>query len=375
MKARTEKNSFSLVNHTHTLDDAPAMPVETLLRWYAANKRALPWRGVSDPYLIWLSEVILQQTRVEQGLPYYLKFSEKWPTVTSLASATEEEVMRLWEGLGYYSRARNMHATAKLVVDQLDGKFPSSYAGLLSLKGIGPYTAGAIASIAFNEAVTAVDGNFYRVFARHFGFEAPLGSTLLHKQVNSAAQALMPPAAAGDFNQAIMELGATVCKPMSAQCTVCPLTETCVANSSGLQQALPVKGKRTKVTDRYITFFIFLDDDGKTLTRKRLGNDIWKSLYELPNLDSDQPMASEKAIQYAIGLNWLSTNHVVVGLNEGVEHLLSHRKLHLTFITVSGILPNIENYSPTKIESLAKLAFPRPVRDFLTTNLHHYDIQ
>ncbi len=237
---------------------------EIILSWYRKNKRNLPWRDTLDPYKIWLSEIILQQTRVAQGTPYYEKFLENFPTIERLANATETEVLKLWQGLGYYSRARNLHTTSKIVVENHGGEFPSTYNNLLELKGIGDYTASAIASICFDEPRAVVDGNVYRVLARYFGIDTPINSTKGIKYFKELAQSVMDADQIRDYNQGIMEFGALQCVPKSPDCSVCPLKNSCVALQRNSIESLPVKVGKTKVRKRYFNYLVVLDGAGKT---------------------------------------------------------------------------------------------------------------
>ncbi len=249
-----------------------------LITWYLQNKRSMPWRETTDPYHIWLSEIMLQQTRVAQGLPYYLAFTKSFPTVFDLANASEDEVLKLWQGLGYYSRARNLHATAKYVANELQGEFPDNYKDLLQLKGVGDYTASAIASICFNEVVPVVDGNVYRVLSRHFGIDTPINSTKGIKEFKELAIELIDHEDPANYNQAIMEFGALQCKPKSPYCIVCPLNESCEALKTGKVDMLPVKLKKQKIKNRYFNYLIFSINDQHTIIQQRTGNGIWKGL-------------------------------------------------------------------------------------------------
>ena len=268
----------------------------TLLDWFRDNGRQLPWRGTHDAYAIWLSEIILQQTQVKQGWDYWQRFITRWPTVEALAAATEDEVLREWQGLGYYSRARNLHAAARQIVEQ--GHFPDTIDGLLRLKGVGDYTAAAIGSIAFNLPVAVVDGNVYRVLSRYFGIDTPINTTEGKKEFTALAQSLLPhptipPPSRGDkrgapsrrdkrgalYNQAIMDFGATVCTPAAPRCTACPLQETCVARREGRVNELPVKVNKLKVRERHLTY-IYIRCNGYTAIHRRGEGDIWQGLYE-----------------------------------------------------------------------------------------------
>ena len=227
-----------------------------LISWYLQNKRDLPWRKTKNPYFVWLSEIMLQQTRVAQGMSYYLKFTETFPTVFDLAKADESTVLKMWQGLGYYSRARNLHATAKHIAFELDGKFPSTYKEIVKLKGIGDYTASAIASICFTEPTAVVDGNVYRVLSRYFGIETPINSSAGNKEFKELAQTLIDTLKPGTYNQAIMDFGAIQCKPKNPICLFCPFSESCVALQKNKIDTLPVKDKKTKVRDRYFNYLV-----------------------------------------------------------------------------------------------------------------------
>lgn len=257
----------------------PDLFADKLLRWYARHRRDLPWRQTTDPYRIWLSEVILQQTRVAQGMPYYEKFVETFPTVADLAAADEREVLRLWQGLGYYSRARNLHQTAKTVVAEHGGRFPDTYAGLLRLRGIGTYTAAAIASFAFGEKIAVLDGNVFRVLARVFGIETDITTTAAKKEFTDLANRLISPAEPALYNHAIMDFGATQCVPVSPQCLFCPLAFECEANATGRQAVLPVKKKKAPVRERFFHYLVVQQGD-RLLVRERTGRDVWQGLYD-----------------------------------------------------------------------------------------------
>ncbi len=253
-----------------------------LLAWYQKNKRDLPWRHTKDPYKIWLCEIIMQQTRVAQGLAYYNRFVETFPTPADLAAATQDQVLKLWQGLGYYSRARNLHAAAQ----SMHGKFPPTYAGVRALKGVGDYTAAAICSIAYNMPYAVVDGNVYRVLARVFGIRTPIDSTDGKKQFTSLAQALLDKKNPGDYNQAIMDFGAMVCTPQAPQCTACPLANRCAARKAGSPEKLPVKAQKTKISTRYF-HYIYVEQGKFTWLHQRGPGDVWQNLYELPLVETD----------------------------------------------------------------------------------------
>ena len=276
-----------------------------ILEWFRENGRVLPWRETRDPYAIWLSEIILQQTRIEQGKPYWERFMKRWPTVEALAQASEDEVLREWQGLGYYSRARNLHEAAKQIVEM--GGFPKTVEGIKRLKGVGDYTAAAIGSIAFNLPVAVVDGNVYRVLARHYGIETPINTTEGKKEFTALANSLLPANEASAFNQAMMDFGAIQCTPVNPQCAVCPLQETCVALHEGKTASLPVKRKTLKVQERHLVY-IYVRHQGKTAIHRRAAGDIWQGLYE--------PWLTEAVPPGAILLR------------QGVKHVLTHRILY-----------------------------------------------
>ena len=251
-----------------------------LIDWYLSNQRELPWRKTKNPYHIWLSEIMLQQTRVAQGLPYYLRFTEEFPTVFDLAEASEEKVLKLWQGLGYYSRARNLHFTAKEIVKNHQGQFPSDYHQLLKLKGIGSYTAAAITSFAFNQPYAVVDGNVIRVLSRVFGIEIPYDSVTGKKRFQQLAQELLIKNKPGMYNQAIMEFGALQCKPKSPNCSICPMQDFCIAYQAMEVHAFPVRSKKIKVKERFLHFLMIQTDNGICIGKRKSG--IWNGLYEFP---------------------------------------------------------------------------------------------
>ena len=267
----------------------------TLLDWYAENKRDLPWRNTTDPYLIWISEIILQQTRVAQGYEYFLRFIKRFPDVVSLAAASEDEVMKYWQGLGYYSRARNLHAAAK----SMKGTFPKTYAEVRALKGVGDYTAAAICSFAYDMPYAAVDGNVYRVLSRYFGIDVPIDSTEGKKTFTALAGEVLDKSRPADYNQAIMDFGAVQCTPQSPNCLFCPLSGSCRALSEGKVQQLPVKQHRTKTTNRYFNY-IYVRMGAHTLIHKRTEDDIWKNLFELPLIETAESITKSSIRGYVI---------------------------------------------------------------------------
>jgi len=284
---------------------------QTILSWYAAYGRDLPWRHTQDPYPVWLSEIILQQTRIAQGTAYWQRFLERFPSVETLASASEDEVLRLWEGLGYYSRARNLHAAAKQIAAA--GAFPSTLEGIRSLKGVGDYTAAAIGSICFGLPAAVVDGNVYRVLARHFGITTPIGTTAAKKEFTELAQKLLPKDDAAAFNQGMMDFGAMQCTPQNPACLTCPLQDSCHAFRTGRVALLPVKKTASKAVERHFSY-VYIRCNGYTAIRRRGAGDIWQGLYE--------PLVGEPPGRAGDG---------AVLLRKGVKHQLTHRTLIVDF--------------------------------------------
>ena len=284
----------------------------TLLQWFKNNGRSLPWRETKDAYAIWLSEVILQQTRIAQGMSYWKRFMAQWPTVNDLAAAMEDEVLKAWQGLGYYSRARNLHTAAQQVVEL--GGFPQTFKELKTLKGVGDYTAAAIASIAFGEPVAVVDGNVYRVLSRYFGIDTPIDSTEGKKEFQALAQSLLPINEPADYNEAIMDFGATQCTPNSPHCSACPFCETCVAFREQRINELPVKSKKVKQRERHFTY-LYIEYEGKIAVHQRGAGDIWQGLWEFPQ--AEQLTSSEDSA-------WENEAQL---LQKRVKHILTHQIL------------------------------------------------
>ncbi|MCF8256363.1 MAG: A/G-specific adenine glycosylase [Flavobacteriales bacterium] len=343
--------------------DHHPFPTNALRQWYGRAKRDLPWRGSSDPYTIWISEVILQQTRVDQGTPYYHRFLSAFPTVTDLANAHEDEVLKLWEGLGYYSRARNLHAAAKQVTTGPGGCFPNTYEGLRSLKGVGPYTAAAIGSIAFDLPVACVDGNVTRVLARFHGITDPVDSAPVIKAIDRSAQGALDIQSPGEHNQAMMELGATVCLPRNANCEQCPLQAGCNAYRLGLVDSIPMKSKRTKVRERYFHFLVLTDGE-HTVVERRPAGDIWQGLYQFPMLESDRTLdADEVLAHYRIKGAVLADSH------GPVRHILTHQRIFGRFFEfrVKHLPPSIAD--PVPWQDLERLAFPRLIHHYLNKKM------
>lgn len=335
---------------------------QKLLKWYYINQRNLPWRAVDDPYKIWLSEIILQQTRVQQGMPYYEKFILAFPTIYDLAKASEDEVLKLWEGLGYYSRARNMHFTAKYIVAELDGKFPNNFTDLLQLKGVGNYTAAAIASFAFKEAVAAVDGNVYRVLARIFGIKDDIMTNQAKKIFQSLANELIPNDQPDIFNQAMMDFGSMVCKPKQPLCEECFMQEECFAFRNNEIANFPVKSKKVKVKKRFFHFLLLENADKNIVIEQRSDNDIWKNLYQFPLIETNQE-ATEEIIQSEF--KKIFSKNQLTDFQELTDyftkHQLTHQQLHIRFYK-SKIDYSEKTISPKDVQ---KYAFPVPLKKFL----------
>ncbi len=304
-----------------------------LIEWYDGHKRALPWRQTRDPYLVWLSEIILQQTRVAQGLPYYQQFVKHFPQVQHLADAKQEEVLKLWEGLGYYSRARNMHAAARQVVNQYDGKFPDTYTELLKLRGVGAYTAAAIASFAYGLPHAVLDGNVYRVLARLFGVYEPINTPKAQKLFGALAQELLDQSQPGVYNQAIMEFGATQCTPKNPDCSVCPFESSCYAEANGVVQVLPAKAKAKPKRNRYF-YYVQLMHGGEVLVQQRGENDIWQGLYEFPLLETPEPLEDVELLNGLTAASLWNSGAVLKQTVVLKPHLLSHQKLMASVLCV-----------------------------------------
>jgi len=307
----------------------------TLSAWYLANKRELPWRDISDPYLIWISEIILQQTRVNQGMSYYLRFIERFPTVADLALSDEDEVLKYWQGLGYYSRARNLHKAARQVMTDFGGIFPFEHADVLKLAGVGDYTAAAICSFAYDQPFAVVDGNVYRVLSRLFGIETPIDSGTGKKEFAGLAQELISKSDPGIHNQSIMEFGALQCVPVSPDCAACPLQLNCRAYELSIVDKLPIKSKKTKVTNRYFNYF-FIELGGKTYLQKRIAKDVWQNLFEFPLVEADSLLTVEELMETDGFKNLFSGigEVEVVKISNPMKHILSHRVIYAQFVTV-----------------------------------------
>lgn len=338
----------------------------TLSRWYDANKRDLPWRETKNPYAIWISEIILQQTRVAQGLAYYERFMKRFPTVASLAQADEEEVLKLWQGLGYYSRARNLHQAARSVF----GVFPEQYAQVRAMKGVGEYTAAAICSIAYDMPYAVVDGNVYRVLSRYFGVELPIDSTEGKKYFAFLADEMLDKNNPGRHNQAMMDFGALQCVPHSPDCLACPLAEGCEAFRRGCVGALPVKQHKTQVTNRFFNY-IYVRMGAYTFINKRQGNDIWRNLFEFPLIETDSEVSPQEFATLPQVRELLHVDDVDVPfklVRRGVKHVLSHRVIYTSFYEIT--LPEASlSFSKFKRISISE------IEDYPVSRLMHAFIE
>ena len=313
-----------------------------LYEWAAQNPRPMPWKGEKDPYLIWLSEIILQQTRVAQGLPYYEKFRESFPSVHDLASASEDDVFKLWEGLGYYSRARNLHAAAKYISHERSGAFPDTYEAILNLKGVGPYTAAAIASFGFGLPHAVLDGNVFRVLARYFGISEPTDSTAGKKRFAQVAQNCLDTEDPAGYNQAIMDFGALQCVPKNPDCTLCPMRSLCAAHRTGRVAELPVKAKKIKRRDRFFHFLV-VENDNHYLLRKRTGKDVWQGLYEFPHIEHNRLEFDRDALQKLPGWRKMMGGVAVSvqGVSTTFKQTLSHQTIYGNFWRINAPVPAI----------------------------------
>jgi len=338
-----------------------------LLDWNRSdNHRMMPWKGEKDPYRIWLSEIILQQTRVEQGLKYYENFTRLFPTVEALAKAPEASIFKAWEGLGYYSRCRNLIATAKYIANDLGGKFPSTYEEILALKGVGPYTAAAIASFAFSLPQAVLDGNVFRVLSRILELQLPVDSTAGKKGFAFLATELLPTDEPAAYNQAIMDFGATVCKPVPA-CLVCFYQDHCPAYAHGLQDELPIKTKKLKTKNRYLNYFLLQFRD-EIAIRQRVEKDIWQDLHEFPLIETTSAVNNEEA------LSLFETQYRLppyrLRMKSEFRQKLSHQTIHFQLLhLIAELKPDLPNFTWNKKEEWKSFAFPRSLQQFLTAEL------
>lgn len=341
---------------------------EQISEWYTLNKRELPWRLTTNPYHIWLSEIILQQTRVNQGLGYYYRFIETFPTVQDLANAPEDQVLRLWQGLGYYNRARNLQVSAKTISNELNGVFPNNYHDLLKLKGVGDYTASAIASFAFNEKVAVLDGNVFRVIARFYGIHNDIALGSSRSVFKSVLDELIPNSgkACHTFNQAIMDFGALLCKPKSPDCSNCPVFANCVAFDKKEQHLLPIKIKKIKIRTRHIYYLLIKDDEDNIIMKKRDTTDVWAGLYDFPLVENDKQL-NESEITSLITKQYGATVHRLQVLHSAKKHQLSHQSIYAHFIELSKdeLSLNHENFQSFSLCEIKELPKPIHIANFL----------
>ncbi|HWY11295.1 MAG TPA: A/G-specific adenine glycosylase [Bacteroidia bacterium] len=337
-----------------------------LIKWFKINQRNLPWRGIKDPYKIWLSEIILQQTQVNQGLAYYIKFVKYYPNVKDLANAPVDEVMKHWQGLGYYSRARNLHETAKIITTKHNGVFPKTYIGIHELKGVGDYTAAAIASIAYDLPHAAVDGNVYRVLSRVFDVKLPIDSGEGKKYFQDLANELLPKKEAAIYNQAIMEFGALYCRPVNPDCENCIFNSKCVAFAEQTVSELPFKSKKTKITDRYFNYVLFQYKNNIYIS-KRSKKDIWQGLYEFYLIESDKKQKPDVLLNSKEFKGIISVKKFVVkSVSHEYKHILSHQNLHTIFYAIQLKQPlKTKLLKKVNMDSIHKYAFPRLIEKYL----------
>jgi A/G-specific adenine glycosylase len=336
-----------------------------LLLWYDENKRSLIWRATQEPYKIWISEVILQQTRAAQGAPYYIRFLQTFPTLESLASASEDQVLKVWQGLGYYSRARNLHFTAKYIQHELKGVFPHTFESLLELKGIGDYTASAISSICFGTPQAVVDGNVYRLLSRYFGIHTPINTPAALQEFKTKAIELMGDSNPGTFNQAMMEFGSLHCTPKKPKCSSCPFSSDCIAFNLDLIATLPLKLTRTKIRKRHFNYLVIADSRGHFLFEKRKEKGIWQNLYQFPLVESSQTIKSEKTLKAHPDFpKNISSKHLTVNLynKTPIVHKLSHQNLYVNFWLIKTEIKLKNAYAKDDIK---RLAVPVVIQNFI----------
>ena len=341
-----------------------------LLDWDSGhNRREMPWKGEKDPYRIWLSEIILQQTRVEQGLKYYNQFITQFPDIHCLASAPDEKIFKVWEGLGYYSRCRNLITTARFISGELKGKFPRDYESIRALKGVGPYTAAAIASFAFNLPHAVLDGNVYRLLARVFAIGEPINTTVAKKLFSSLATDLLDKKSPGRYNQAIMDFGAQVCKPISPACNSCVFNRSCLAYLQGSTTELPVKNKKPSVRKRYFSYMVF-HHENKIAIRKRGAKDIWRDLYEFPLYESATLLTVKEIVEKLSLDKVISKNEVIVESSVFTQQL-THQLIKGKFfhINLSNIPPEHENWTWVRPDALEVYSFPKFIRQYMDSGL------
>ena len=336
-----------------------------ILSWYKKSARSLPWRNTGDPYKTWISEIIMQQTRVEQGTPYYIRFVEKFPDILSLSKSSEDELLSVWQGLGYYSRALNLKKSAQIIMEKHHGKFPKTYAEILSLKGIGPYTAGAISSICFNIPVPAIDGNAKRVVSRYLGLTQNVDKQLGIKTIEKFLKSEIPDKKPGEFNQALMELGSQVCTPKSFKCELCPLNDSCVSYSQNLQDEIPVRNTKKKPTNVFLNYLVLHGPKGYLCYKRDLSS-IWKGLYEFANIDSRTVLSSPP--RWSDELPFLKKEDLILSKTLNLKHQLSHRTIFAKFWVYQSLETNIvveKKYQWISQENLIKKGIPQLMKKYL----------
>jgi len=342
---------------------------DILSQWYAINKRDLPWRSTVNPYYIWLSEIILQQTRVDQGLPYYLKFIDTFPVVADLANADEDLVLKLWQGLGYYSRARNLQFSAKLILSEFGGNFPDNHADILKLKGVGPYTAAAISSFSFGLPFAVLDGNVIRVLSRVFGIQTPFDTTAGKKQFQKLAQELLDKKNPAEYNQAIMEFGALQCVPKSPKCNDCPIVNDCIAFNTNTVSLLPVKSKKLKVKSRFLHFLV-VNKNNEVLIRKR-NSGIWQGLYEFPFLEFDENLNEKSVLISTLWINFFNDSvKKICFISEEYVHKLSHQKIHAKFWEIDVSSFRSSDFKIVKFNELQKYPVSSLIEKYLNSRIN-----
>ena len=330
---------------------------EKLIKWYRVNKRNLPWRLTKQPYKIWVSEIILQQTRIEQGEKYYYAFLEKYPNISELAKTNDEELLKVWEGLGYYSRALNMLKASRVVLNNYKGIFPSNYDDLIKLPGIGDYTASAISSICNNEVQPVVDGNVFRFLSRMFKIDLPIDKLKTKTYFKKLGFKLIDVVNPGDFNQAMMDYGSMICRPKKFQCHKCLFSSNCKAFNSNTVMLYPFKEKRIKIKHRFLNYIFIITNDRKTLIKKRNGNGIWKNLYEFPLIETKKESSVNEIIKE------LDFKYLKFISEKKIKHKLTHQQLNISFFTFK--VSNFDN-DLTDIKALSNYPFPRPINKFIS---------
>lgn len=342
---------------------------DILSQWYAINKRDLPWRSTVNPYYIWLSEIILQQTRVDQGLPYYLKFIDAFPAVADLANADEDLVLKLWQGLGYYSRARNLQFSAKLILSEFGGNFPDNHVDILKLKGVGSYTAAAISSFSFGLPFAVLDGNVIRVLSRVFGIQTPFDTTAGKKQFQKLAQELLDKKNPAEYNQAIMEFGALQCVPKSPKCNDCPIVNDCIAFNTNTVSLLPVKSKKLKVKSRFLHFLV-VNKNYEVLIGKR-NSGIWQGLYEFPFLEFDENLNEKSVLKSPLWINFFKDSvKQISSISEEYIHKLSHQKIHAKFWEIDVNSFRSSDFKIVKCNELQKYPVSSLIEKYLNSRIN-----